>query len=523
MDDSHSPRLATAAQDFAALLGAIAARGSSRVQPDRAKEPAPAPSLDIVRVADETRSVEKLDRTTLRPADAAGAALRGYRLLVIGEHQHTAHRLPVEGSVSLGRSDAADIQVQDPLMSRVHATVHVTPTLSVSDLGSSNGTIVRGSRIEANTLTSISVGDTIEVGATVLIVQPDFSRRRPAQQPEPEHTGDHKDPSTEETPMDRVHKLARRIAKSQINVLLLGETGVGKEVMARTIHGYSQRSEAPFLGLNCASLNEQLFESELFGYEKGAFTGATNSKTGLIESADGGTVFLDEVGEMPLSAQAKLLRVLEERQVMRVGSLRPRDIDVRFIAATNQNLDKEIELGKFREDLFYRLNGISLVIPPLRERPEEIPQLARTFIDEATRAAGFAAQPTLGRDAVAWMQQHTWPGNIRELRNAVNRAVLLATNGVIEPDHLQTDNYQPRSGRGSGRSPVAQEPAAPAPAAPVPAGADPAFEAERQRVLDALAACGGNQTRAAKMLGIARRTLTTKLDKFGIPRPRKDR
>jgi DNA-binding NtrC family response regulator len=200
-------------------------------------------------------------------------------------------------------------------------------------------------------------------------------------------------------------------------------------------------------------------------------------------------------------------------------------VDVRFIAATNQNLEREIGLGDFREDLFYRLNGISLVIPPLRERSAEIPSLARTFITEACHQSGFSAQPVLSRDAVDWMGGYAWPGNIRELRNAVNRAVLLASGGVIQPEHLLSDAYQPRNARGSGRaSPEAFSGETPAPAPDRIAGARAGTgDEERQRVLAALAACGGNQTRAAKLLGIARRTLTSRLDKLGIPRPRKDR
>jgi two-component system response regulator AtoC len=463
----------------------------------------------------------KLDRTTLRPQDIEGGVTRGYRLLVIGENQHTAHRLPRTGDVSIGRSESADIQMPDPLMSRVHAVLHLGANLAVSDLGSSNGTIVRGARIPANEPVPISVGDTIEVGSTVVIVQPEFAR---GAEPVERENGPDRTFAASDDPMERIYKLARRIAMSNINVLLLGETGVGKEVMARTLHSFSPRASKPFLGLNCASLSESLFESELFGYEKGAFTGAQQTKPGLIETADGGTVFLDEVGEMPLSTQAKLLRVIEERNVMRVGSLRARDVDVRFVAATNQNLEKEIELGHFREDLFYRLNGISLVIPPLRERIGEIQALARTFLAEACKQAGFATQPVLSRDSVEWMMKHTWPGNIRELRNAVNRAVLLATGGVIQPEHLRSEAYAPRTGRGSGRvgERPGSDPSVPTVPTPAAAAVDP-DEEERQRIMAALAACGGNQTRAAKVLGIARRTLTSKLGKLGLPRPRKDR
>jgi len=466
----------------------------------------------------------KLERTTLTPGDAGTTLARGYRLLVIGETEHTAHRLPASGEVSIGRSEAADIQVKDPLMSRTHAKLFIGPELYVTDMGSSNGITIRSKRMPSKGKQMINVGDAIELGSSVIIVQPLFSRpgsRSPAQATTSPSEVDQSEA------MKRVYGLARRIAGSQINVLLLGETGVGKEVLARTIHDLSHRADAPFVGLNCAALNEALFESELFGYDKGAFTGAVQAKPGLIETADTGTVFLDEVGEMPLSMQTKLLRVLETRQVMRVGGLKPRSIDVRFVAATNQNLDHEVEAGTFREDLFYRLNGISLVIPPLRERAEEIPSLARTFIAEACRDSGFAERMVLSQEAVDWMDNHTWPGNIRELRNAINRAILLASGGVIQPEHLQTDAYKPRTGRGSGRArPDMTPPAAPAPSGATtgePQGPQSADDVERQRIVDALAACGGNQTRAAKMLGIARRTLTSRLNKLGLPRPRKNR
>lgn len=490
-----------------------------------ARPPTQALRLGIVGSTPDGAYLDKLDCTTLRPRDAL-TSLRGYRLLVIGEDHHTAHRLPQQGTVSVGRSDAADIRVSDPLMSRVHARLTIGGTLTITDLGSSNGTVVRGQRLAAKSTVTISVGDTIEVGSTVVIVQPEFSRSAAAEHDDPvEHTSSQD--TTDDGPMERVYKLAKRIASSRINVLLLGETGVGKEVMARTIHSCSPRTSRPFLGLNCAALNEQLFESELFGYEKGAFTGAVGSKPGLIESADGGTVFLDEVGEMPLLTQAKLLRVLEERQVMRVGSLRPKDINVRFVAATNQDLEREIELGRFREDLFYRLNGISLVIPPLRERQMEIPTLARTFAAQACTDSGFEHEPVFTREALDWMDTHAWPGNIRELRNAVNRAVLLASGGIIQPEHLQSEAYKPRSGRGSGRSAPNERSTERSPEQSPQRSTAPDTKdgdgSERQRVIDALAACGGNQTRAAKMLGIARRTLTTRLDKLNIPRPRKDR
>ncbi|MCA9709618.1 MAG: sigma 54-interacting transcriptional regulator, partial [Myxococcales bacterium] len=412
---------------------------------------------------------DPLERTTLRPSPAELPASGRYRLLIINDREHRTLRLPPQGELSIGRSEAADVQVADPLMSRVHAVIKVEQGLFVRDRGSSNGTMVRGARIDTEADVPLAVGDTIEAGSTVLIVQPTFGLAdaaeasdapppppEPARAPEPEPEPE---PAPEPAPepelgglddaMARVHALARRVARSQINVLLLGETGVGKEVMARTIHRLSPRGEGPFVGINCAAVSDSLFESELFGYEKGAFTGATQAKPGLLETGHRGTVFLDEVGEMPLSTQAKLLRVLETRQVMRVGGLRPRDVDVRFVAATNQDLERDAQTGRFREDLYYRLNGISLVIPPLRERTAEIPALAGLFIDEAARDAGLhEGAPVLSSDAERWLVRYAWPGNIRELRNAIGRAVILATAGVIEPEHLQPESYQPRAGRG---------------------------------------------------------------------------
>ena len=435
-----------------------------------------------------------------------------FKLLVISDRDPVAHQLPDRGRVTVGRSETADIQVPDPLISRVHAAITLGETLMVRDLGSSNGTIVRGEKLQPNVDTPINVGETIDFGSTVVIVQREV-------------LGGHQDP--EEAPlsdermevqsdsMRRLHRLARRVASSRINVLLLGETGVGKEGMASTLHRMSPRASSPFLGINCASLTDTLFESELFGYEKGAFTGATSAKPGLIEAAHTGTFFLDEVGEMPLSAQAKLLRVLELRAVHRVGSIKQTPVDVRFISATHRNLAEEVAAGRFREDLYYRLNGISLVIPPLRDRLDEVVPLARSFLAEAAREAGFGSVPLLSSDAVSWMQSYSWPGNIRELKNAINRAVLLSTGGVVHPEHLAVENeYAPGAGR---RSP--SPPGMPAPSgAPSTASDD---DDERQRIIQALADCGGNQTRAAKQLGISRRTLSSRLNQLAIPRPRK--
>jgi two-component system response regulator AtoC len=283
-------------------------------------------------------------------------------------------------------------------------------------------------------------------------------------------------------------------------------TGRANGVGARRLHQRSLRADAAFLCLNCAAFSESLLESELFGFERGAFTGATQPKPGLLESAEGGTVLLDEIGEMPPALQAKLLRVIEQREVLRVGALKPRPIDVRFLAATHKDLDAEIKAGRFRSDLFFRLHGVTVTVPPLRERVHEIEPLARAFLAEACAEARRTDVPDIAPSALAFLKRHAWPGNIRELRNTIERAAILCAGSAIELSHLPGAD---RSGtRAENEAWVASLYAA-----------DPSEE--RARILDALARSGGNQTAAAKLLGVARRTLVTRLGKHGLPRPRR--
>ena len=310
-------------------------------------------------------------------------------------------------------------------------------------------------------------------------------------------------------PMRGVLALADRVAVGDITVLIVGETGVGKEVIADHIHARSPRAAHPLVKLNCAAMPEQLLESELFGHEKGAFTGAVAAKPGLLEQADGGSVFLDEIGELPLATQAKLLRVLEQREILRVGGLKPRAIDVRFLAATHRDLEAAIAAERFREDLYFRIAGVTLQIPPLRERPDEILPLAERF---ARRAAAALSRPTPVISAAAreLLLGYRWPGNVRELRNVIDRATLLC-DGAIEVGQLPGDRMS--------RPAVA--------AAVEPSGLGEvrvqAGALERQAIESALARAGGNQTEAARQLGISRRTLTNKLNQHGFDRPRKRR
>ena len=307
-------------------------------------------------------------------------------------------------------------------------------------------------------------------------------------------------------------------------------------MLAEHVHKSSPRASRPYLRLNCAALTESLLESELFGHERGAFTGAIGTKQGLLETADGGSVFLDEVGELPVATQVKLLRVIEERVVMRVGGVKPRPLDVRFIAATNRDLEAEIARGAFRQDLYFRLNGATLVIPPLRERPGEIPTLANAFLTQAARHAGLTRTPGISRQALDCLAGYSWPGNIRELRNMIERAVLLCGDGDILPRHLPLEKMRVTFASAA----MQAAPAAPAVRAVqdesanattttrvsvignnvLRSGPKVSREEEQAHIEHALKACGGNQTRAAKMLGIGRRTLINRVKEFGLVRPR---
>jgi len=320
--------------------------------------------------------------------------------------------------------------------------------------------------------------------------------------------------------MQELHGLAKDVARSNINVLIVGETGTGKEILAEVVHRASPRAQGNFLSLNCAALSENLVEAELFGYEKGAFTGATQAKPGLLETAPAGTVFLDEVGELSQPLQAKLLRVIETRTLIRVGGVTKRTVDVRFVSATNRNLAQAIESGKFRKDLFFRLNGITLAIPPLRERPGEIEPFGRRFASEMARDLGRSA-PEISTDALTLLRSYAWPGNIRELRNVIHRAVLLCRSGpVITPDHL------PRELMEATFSATRPTPAVPCSQTPLsdlsPTQPGSALESEeKRRILDVLEKTAGNQTTAARLLGMGRTAFVARLNQYGISRPRK--
>jgi two-component system response regulator AtoC len=422
------------------------------------------------------------------------------RLLVSSPRGDASHALAGKERVVLGRGQECDVVVDDPAVSRRHVAIHLLGFPVLEDLGSRNGTVLLGRTLHKGDRSPLPVGTAFALGAATVVLQ-----RRPPIEPVPDGAVV-KDPA-----MRATYDMLDMIGPSPLSVLVLGETGTGKEVFANAIHARSPRAARTFLPINCAALSETLLESELFGHEKGSFTGATHARTGLFEAADGGTAFLDEIGELAMTTQAKLLRVLESGEVTRLGSVRPKRVDVRFVAATNRDLASLVEAGRFRGDLFYRLNGFTVTLPPLRERPADILPLAQLF---AGRAAARLERsvPTFTDSAADALRRHLWPGNVRELRNVVERAVSACR----------------------GAASLSVEDLALVPARPDAVGPSPATEAteaamlpdavgsfEKQRILEALQRTSFNQTEAAKALGISRRTLINKIISHGIPRPRK--
>ena len=301
----------------------------------------------------------------------------------------------------------------------------------------------------------------------------------------------------------RVLERARLAAQTDADVLVEAESGTGKELLARFIHESSDRRPKPFVAINCAAVPEPLLESELFGHVRGAFTGATLAKSGKFELANGGTLLLDEIGEMPLELQPKLLRVLQEREVERLGDTRAIPVNIRIIATTNVSLQAMVEQGRFRADLYYRLNVIPLTIPPLRDRVEDIPVLAEHFAAKFAKQAGRST-PDLHPDFLSGLKKNAWPGNARELSNFIRRVIAMSNDSNIGPEHLATETSRPlavRSFPGHGS---------------VQAGT-PIRELERQLLETTLQLTGGNRTRAAEMLGISLRTIRNKIREFGLP------
>ena len=298
--------------------------------------------------------------------------------------------------------------------------------------------------------------------------------------------------------MQRVFEIVRKVAQSDAPVIIFGETGTGKELVAHAIHSLGKRREGPYIQLNCAALNEALLESELFGHVKGAFTGAYSHREGRFEAANGGDFFLDEIGDVPLSIQVKLLRTLETKELERVGDHRPIQVDVRIITATNRNLEQLVSEGKFREDFFFRINIIPIHLPPLRERREDLPLLTEHFICQLRARSGKDISG-LTSGAMELFMGHHWPGNVRELRGVLEYAFVIAEKGLIQREHLPLQMTRPDSGHKRPEQ--------------LPASAPPD---EKTALIGALIKCRGNQSQAASMLGVNRVTVWHRIKKYGI-------
>ena len=450
--------------------------------------------------------------------DVAGAATAvGDMLVVAGAGRIAA--FPLHGAeVVIGRAPGCDVTIDHPSLSRRHARVRRGARTTVEDLSSTNGTRVGARLLRGGPPVELDGGAGFQIGPLAFVIVPGR-----AGDPSLQVSGVERlvvdDPAA-----DRLPPLVRDIARSGVNVLIQGETGVGKEVLAGSLHALSGRTGA-FVRVNCAALSDTLLESELFGHEKGAFTGAVAARPGLLEAAAGGTVFLDEIGELAPGTQAKLLRAVEAREILRLGSTRPIAIDARFIAATNRDLPEAVAAGTFREDLFFRLDGVTLRIPPLRARPRLIATLALQFLAEAGARldrGSLEAEPSL----LPALEAHDWPGNVRELRAVIDRAVLLTSGRTIGVRHLAFAPRPPAPAPAPSPAAAPSPPLAATPTPPPPAAADDGLgltaeqRLDRARIVAALERHAGNQTRAARELGIARTTLVQRIALYRIPRPR---
>ncbi|MET0402966.1 MAG: sigma 54-interacting transcriptional regulator [Cystobacter sp.] len=407
--------------------------------------------------------------------------------------QETVHKLQGD-SFTVGKDATCDLVVQDPFISSRHLkVVRREGHFQVVDTNSTNGTWLGPVRIFE---VQVGLPTTLRVGETDLILEPITPARR-------EQASFHGLIGNDAS-MKQLVEMIQRVAPSSAAVAILGESGTGKELVARALHECSQRTDKAFIPVNCAAISKELIESELFGHEKGSFTGATNARKGAFEEADGGTLFLDEIGELPLDLQAKLLRALESGEIKHVGASRPTHVDVRVVAATNRDLLSSVREGRFREDLYYRLCVVPLHLPPLRSRRGDILSLAEHFLRLYTpRGQTVRLSPA----AVERLQQHAWPGNIRELRNVVHRGLLLRKGTQLEPGDITFDQE------------VNRETGVSVPELPPGMTLEQMLlKLERQIVEAALRRYNNNRERVARELGVARSTLFKRLKEWGLTR-----
>lgn len=425
------------------------------------------------------------------------------KLMVIEASGDTREFIVDRGTITIGGSDKCDLFIQDETVSRNHAEITKTKEgYLLRDLASTNGTFVGGLKVKEAFL---APGAIIRIGKTRIkfVPQDEQVEIYPSKKT---HFGQMIGKSLE---MRKIFGVLEKVAPTNVTVIITGETGTGKELIARALHEHSKRSRAPFIIFDCGAVAENLIESELFGHEKGSFTGATTTRQGAFELADNGTIFLDEIGELSLELQPKLLRALETGEVKRVGADRAKRVNVRVVAATNRNLKEEVKKGHFREDLFFRLSVVEVYLPPLRKRQEDIPLLIDLFFEAAKKENADKHVDGFTDEALKLMYEYQWPGNIRELKNAVDRAYSFCDGHLIEMKHLP-DYLQERSI-------VTQAHPAMDPDLPFKEAKEKWIESfEKDYLVDCLRKNNGNISKAAKQAGIDRKSVQRLLKKYGL-------
>ena len=456
--------------------------------------------------------VETSFRGTQVTDDGTGPKIleHSHRLLVVDGADRGLEVEVRATKVAIGSSDANDLVLNDTTVSRRHAMLTVEGDRYVlRDLGSTNGTVVDGTKVVEAYL---SPGARIKFGDTEVVFQPRKKWERVDVR-----DADHFGALYGSTPaMKSVFSMLAKLAPTDLSCILIGETGTGKELAARAIHAHSARAQQPFMVVDCGAISENLIESELFGHERGSFTGADRQRIGAFEAAHGGTVFLDEIGELPIELQPKLLRVLERKEVKRLGSAKHNEVDVRVVAATHRDLPAMIREGSFREDLYYRLAEVVLELPPLRDRADDIAVIARRILEEM---ATDEVVPEISAEALAELSRRQWPGNVRELRNALKRALVLAAGPTLEVGDLQAERRSPSSevrarteseNNAVAKADIADE-------LPIKEARDRwVAPMEREYLVRVVKRCGGDLDKAAEEAGIHRKSLERLLRQHGL-------